>query len=143
MKIFLTRLLHALWYLFAASLVLAAVLVSIAHLLTPLLNKHRADFEVWASDLLQVPVTISEVHANWRGNIPELTLTHVVALDKETHKPAFDLQELKFGFQLFSSLWQRKIVLQDIIISGVEVTVLQDASGSFSIKDLPVRKEEN
>jgi len=105
------------------------------------LNKHRADFEHWASDLLQVPIQIGAVHADWRGNIPELTLTQVVTLDKVTHRPAFEMREIKFGFQLFTSLWKRKIVLEDIIISGAEVTVVQDASGTFTIKDLPVEND--
>lgn len=140
MKIFPKKLIYGVWYLFATVLVLAALLVTIAHLLTPLLNKHRRDFEIWASELLRVPITIGEVHADWRGNIPELTLARVVTLDKQTQQPAFEIEEMKFGFQLFSSLWQRKIVLQDIIISGADVTILQDAAGNFTIKDLPEEK---
>lgn len=135
-----TRLIRAAWYLFAAGLILAAVLVAVAHLATPLLNQHRPEFELWASELLQLPITVGELHADWRGNIPELTLTQVVTLDKQTHEPAFEIREIKFGFQLFTSLWKRQVVLEDIIISGAEVTVVQDAAGGFTIKDLPDEK---
>ncbi len=140
MKIFPKKLIYGVWYFFAAALVLAALLVIVAHLLTPLLNRHRLDLEAWASERLQVPITIGEVHADWRGNIPELTLSRVVILDKQTHQPAFEIDELKFGFQLFSSLWQRKIIPEDIILSGAEVTVLEDNTGHLTIKDLPEEK---
>ncbi len=140
MKIVFTKLLRAIWYLFAAGLILAAILIAVAHLATPLLNKHRADLERWASERLQMPITIGKLHADWRGNIPELTLTQVVTLDKQTHRPAFEIQEVKFGFQLFTSLWKRKVVMEDIIISGAGVTIVQDADGGFKIKDLPVEK---
>lgn len=143
LKTFLFKMIKAIWYLLASLLLLAAVLVSIAHLMTPLLNRHHADFEAWASFLLQVPVSIEEVHVDWRGYTPEFSLSHVIVLDKQTRKPAFDVQEIKIGFQLFSSLWKRQIVLQDIILSGANVTVLQDASGQLSIKDLPVHEEKD
>jgi uncharacterized protein YhdP len=131
------------WYFFAAVLISSAVLVSTARLVTPLLNQHRADFEKWASTLLDAPITIGEIHADWRGYIPEFSLYHVVTFDKNTHKPAFGIQEIHIGFRLFTSLWQRAIVLQDIIISGAHVTILQDGNGKFSIKDLPVKQSED
>lgn len=140
-KKILLQLLHLAWYLLAAGLILAALLVTVAHLLTPLLNHHRKDVARWASEMLQAPIEIGELHADWRGNIPELTLTQVTALDRETQKPAFEIQEVKLGFQLFTSLWKRKLVLEDVVISGVEVTVIQDASGAFTIKDLPDRQK--
>lgn len=140
MKKAFRRLIQGVWYLFAAGLILAAVFTTVAHLLTPVLNEHRADMALWTSKLLGVPVDIGELHANWRGNIPELTLTHVVTLDQDTHKPAFEIREVKIGFQLFTSLWKRKLVPEDIIISGALVTVVQDASGGFTIKDLPLKK---
>ena len=141
MKKILKNVLRISCYCSAAIIILAAVLMSIAHLMTPLLNRHRADLEVWASQILQVPIAIGEVHADWRGNIPELTLTHVFTLDKNTHKPAFDIREIKIGFQVFSSLWKRQFIIQDIIISGADLTVLQDASGGLTIKDLDLPVE--
>jgi len=122
--------------------IVAAIMAITARLLTPLLNQHRSDFEVWASQLLHQPVSIGKVRADWRGYVPEFSFSQVVILDQKTRKPAFEIQEIKIGFQVFSSLWQRKIVPQDIILEGASITVLQDVAGAFSIKDLPVQKQE-
>lgn len=137
MKTFLIRLIHGLWYLFAAAIILIAVLVTIARLSTPLLNQHRADFEAWASKALDVPVSIDEVHADWRGYVPQFTLSHVVTYDVKTHQPAFEIDKVKVGFQLLASIWAREIVLHDVILWGADVTVLQDEKGQLTIKDLP------
>ncbi len=140
LKTFLLRLVQCLWYLFATAIVLTAVLVTVARLSTPLLNQHRSDFEAWASKVLEVPISIAEVHADWRGYIPEFTLSQVVIYDAKSHQPAFEIEEIKIGFQLISSVWERKIVLQDMIISGAHVTVLQDEKGELTIKDLPTQQ---
>lgn len=143
LKTLLLRTIQGIWYFLASCIILAAILVNVARLATPLLNQHRQDIEKWASSLLQTPISIGEVQASWRGYIPEVSFTHVVALDKQTHHPAFEIGEVKLGFRWLASLWQRKIVLQDMVIVGAEVTLLEDATGALSLKDLPMNKKDD
>jgi uncharacterized protein (TIGR02099 family) len=123
-------------YCVAAWVILAATAVSLSELLTPYLNEHRADFAKWASDLLNIPITIHQVHIAWRRCEPELVLQKVAVLDKQTRKPTFEIQLLKINLRIIQSVWQKKLLPQDIRIYGVHLTLYQKKSGQLHIEGL-------
>jgi uncharacterized protein (TIGR02099 family) len=130
------HILNKLWYMIAAVLILAALLVSIARLLTPLLNDHRTDFEKIASNILNMPVMIHEVQVTWHGYAPEISLTDVTILDPETQKPKLAMQRFDVDFSIWRSLWTRSAFVQSLTVSGVELEVNYSASGAIQVGDL-------
>ena len=130
------RVLRWLGYSIAGVIILAATAVSIARLSMPLLNSHRADFEKWASDLLQTPVTMTQVHISWYHFEPILVFQKIAIIDKKTSKPAFEIHKLKINMSLIESLVQRKFLLENIILDGVSLTVYQKKSGQLHVKGL-------
>jgi uncharacterized protein (TIGR02099 family) len=128
-----SRVLRKFWYLGAAIIILAALLVSIMRLLTPVLNDHRADFEKLASDLLKMPVMIREVQVAWHGYSPEIVLYSVTILDPDTQKPKVNLDRLEIDFSIWHTLLDRKIFVRNITLSGMELTITQMAAGEFQI----------
>jgi len=128
---FLHRMLHKLWYVGASFVILAALLVSITTLLTPILDEHRLDFEKLASSILKTPVVIGNVKVSWHGYSPEIDLEKVSILDEATQKPKIVMSRLRLDFSIWQSLWKRQIFVDNIIVSGAKITITEDAAFSF------------
>lgn len=119
----LVRVTKWLGYFIALLVIIAATLVSVGRLLTPYLNQHKADFEVWASQLLNAPVQIDQVHISWNAYVPQLTLKKVTILDKVTNKPTFDIKQIKINVKIIESLIKREPIPSYIKISGMDLTI--------------------
>jgi uncharacterized protein (TIGR02099 family) len=127
---------HRLWYMIAAAIILIALLVTIMRWLTPVLNEHRADFEKLASNLLQMPVMIRSVAVSWHGYSPQISLENVMVLDPDTQKPKINLQHLAVAFNIWRSIVTRTPSIHNIILSGVNLTVTQAATGLVQVGEL-------
>ncbi len=123
-------------YCIALFIILAATAVSMSQLLTPYLNEHRADFSMWASDLLNVPITINQVKISWRRVEPEIVLQQVAVLNKQTRKPTVKIQKIKVNIKIIQSLLQRKLLPENIKIYGVHLTLHQKKSGQLHVEGL-------
>ncbi len=123
-------------YCIASIIILAAAAVSTTQLLSPYLNEHRADFSKWASDLLNMPISINQVNISWRRGEPEIVLQQVAILNKQTQKPTFEIQTIKINIKILQSLLQRKLLPEDIRIYGVHMTVHQKKSGQLNVVGL-------
>lgn len=137
MKKVLLSITKKLGYLLSAGIITVAVFVSLSYLLTPLLNQHRADFEKWASDLMQTPVTISQVEVSWYRYKPEISLNAVTILNKETKEPVLQIQKVRVFFSIPQSIWQRTFVPSGVMISGADINLRQSKSGEISVQGFP------
>ena len=131
-----TRVLHRLWYVLAAIIILVALLVSITRLMTPVLNDHRADFERLASNVLQMPVLIRDVEVSWHGYSPEIILYSLTLLDPDTQKTILNMDRLEIDFSIWRTLLERKIFIRNVTLSGMELTITQMAPGQIQIGQL-------
>lgn len=120
----------------AIFVILAATMVSLGRLLTPYLNEHRTEFEQWASQLLQSPVTIDEIHISWDMYLPQLTLDKVTIKDTETKKSTFEIEQVTINLNIWDSLIRWEPVLSYIKISGLNVTIKAEKSGEVSVPGL-------
>lgn len=120
-------------YSIAFLIIIAATLVSVGRLLTPYLNEHRADFERWASQLLNAPVHMGDVRISWNAYVPQLTFSHVTILDNKTNKPNFDIRQIKINVKILESLIKREPILSYMKISGIDLTI-HSIKGALNIK---------
>lgn len=118
-------------------IILAAIAVIAARALTPIANDHRADFEKYASKLLQMPVNIQAVSVSWDRYQPEIDLTQVTLIDKTTHEPLLQLKRISLFFSFLRSIWQRSFVLDGITIEGVDVNLHETSSGDIVLQGFP------
>jgi uncharacterized protein (TIGR02099 family) len=132
-KITFSYILKKIWHLLTAVIILVVLLICIANLLSPILNKHRADFEKFASELLQSPVSIREVAVSWRGLRPEISLANVIILDAETKKPKLVIEKLAIDFNILKSIFTHKLSIQNMILTGANLTILEKQTGQFQI----------
>ncbi len=138
MKIFLASTARKLGYVFAALVIIAAIFISVTRLTAPLLEKHKTDFENWASQLLEASVTIDKVKVTWYRYQPDISLEQVTVLDKNTKKPNLQIKEVSIFFSLLKSLWYFKPVPNGIMINGSEVNIHQTPNGQYAVQGFPM-----
>lgn len=138
MKTWLTKAAKTIIYLLAMITILMAVLVVVGRLLAPILDKHRVDFERFASHALSMPVSIGKVEASWYQYQPVIDLNAVTIFNKTTHEPVLQVKKMRVFFSLLASLWQRKPVLSGVLISGTEIHLRQTENKEWFIQGFPV-----
>lgn len=124
-------------YVVALFLILAAIIVGASRFLSPIVDKHRSDFEKIASSMLDAPVSIEKVHFSWYQYQPTIGFNEVTILNKETNKPALQIRDVKLFFSIPRSIWRRSLVPSGIMISGSELNVHQSETGEFSVQGFP------
>lgn len=133
MTILLDKIFRRLGYLISALIILAAVLVTVTRLLTPVLNEHKDDFEKLASDLLQMPVVINQARVAWNGYQPEISLENVTILDPITKKAKLEIKRFEINLNLWHSLWYRHLLIRNLTVDGVQLNVAGEASGNIQV----------
>lgn len=125
-------------YVLIAVIVFLAIMVTITRLLTPALNSHRQEVETWSSAFLNRPVKIQQLHVSWYRYQPEVTLSQVTILSKDTQLPVLQIQEVGISFSLIKSLWKREFIADRIRIAGTDINVYQNKNGDFNVQGFPV-----
>lgn len=101
------------------------------------MDKHRSEFEKWASDLLEMPVTIDKVNFSWYQYQPEITFNQVTLLSRDTKEPELQIQKVRVFFSIPRSLWQWKPVTSGIMIAGADINIRQSQTGEFTVQGFP------
>lgn len=124
-------------YLLSVLVIFAAIAIIVLGILTPYLNSRLPNIEAWASQTLEMPVTIENVHLSWYQYDPELTLNNVTFLSKDSKTPIMQIAKVRVFFSLFKSLWERQPVLDGVMVRGADLVVKQDAKGEFVVQGFP------
>jgi len=120
----------------ATIIICSALVVSVTELTTPFLNQHRVRFESWVSELLKIPVSIGQIAVVWRGSEPALSLHQILLIDEETHQPKVSISHLEIGIAFFRSLFKRKLIIQRIVVDGMDLTIYHTGEKAFQIGEL-------
>lgn len=131
-----TKLLYWTAYIIAAFVIIAALLVSVGRLLTPYFNSHLPNFEQFASEALHTPVSIGKVQLSWNIYEPELSFYQVVFLNNQTKKPAIEVKHLAINFRIFSSLFHRQLLIEQIRAEGATLTIRAQTNTKISLDGL-------
>src|SRR6476661_4263201 len=92
-------------YSLAILIILAAMIMAVAYFVTPVLDGHRQEFETYASQTLQTPVTIKHVGLSWYRYQPVISLHNAVLLNKETKAPVLKIKKISILFSIPRSIW--------------------------------------
>lgn len=113
----------------AAIIIFFALLLNIARLTAPLLDKHKHRFEQVASEILHRPVTIGTVQVTWYDFQPAVALSDVRVLTPSGQHQLLKLRHFIIALDLFSSLWHWQWLPGHLAIDGVSLTLKQSADG--------------
>lgn len=136
---FLLTLSRQLFWIIAFGLILAAFYVSLGRQLVPLVAEYRAEVQEKAQAALGMPITLGRLEGRWEGFAPRL-LAHDVLLGEGDS--AMRLDRIAIVPDLPGSLWARAWRLNRLELSGVQLSVAEDAEGKWRVEGLPIRTEQ-
>ena len=128
--------LATLGYSFATIVVLAALLVSTARLLLPLVEDYKSEAEQLVSRYAGQTIRVSGLRAQWNGLGPEVRLKDVRVYDADGQQARLRFAEARIGIDLLASLWRQDIVPSSLTISGVQLSFTRHLDGSVSVHGL-------
>lgn len=122
----------------ALGLVLAALYVSLGRQLVPLVAEYRLDVEDKARAALGMPLEIGRLEGHWQGFAPVL-IAHDVLVGEGPS--ALRLNQIRVVPDLLASLLAGQPRLAKLELDGLQLGVLQDAQGAWTLRGLPQRSE--
>jgi uncharacterized protein YhdP len=123
------------WALLAAAIILLALLFSAARLLLPLAPGYKHEIQTRVGDLIQRPVTIDRMGTDWKWFRPRLKLTGV-AVEGLPDGQSIRMEQVVLGINLFESLLNWSVEVDDIRVSGTHLSVRRDADSRFFVQQI-------
>lgn len=116
---------------------LLLVIVSIwfaGWLLTPRLAQYCPQYAAWLSQKIGKPIQIESCIATWQFFSPKLTFRNVTVWDDSKINSLLKVTNVGIEIDILNSIWQGKIVLRRVTLTGSKLAVNQLADQSFSIE---------
>lgn len=127
---------HILTYVVVSFLVLAAILLSVARLVLPVIEDYKPDIEVWVSDMVGQQVEIATLDAAWYGLEPQLVLKGVLLLSKDRTETFGYLQQARIGLNILGSIYEGRLKPGALTIDGARLSIVRQVDGSITISGL-------
>ena len=135
----LLRIANLVWWLVLVVLVLLALYAGIGRQLTQNIDSHRQQLEQILSRELGRPVTIEGIQASWQWLDPVLQARGLrVYHQNDPDRTIAELQHLRIRLDSLSSLLRFRIVFQDFVADGLDITLTRAESGAFRVGGLGV-----
>ncbi|WP_194866661.1 YhdP family protein [Pseudoalteromonas sp. PPB1] len=127
------------WQVFAVTLVLLAVLVSVVKYSLPYANEYKHDIESLVNQQLGVELNIGSISASWQGNGPALVLRDVSFEDNARSPISLHIAQTSLQLNLVESVRQWRLVSNYFVLDGFDATVdiqamaqsMEGGSGEF------------
>ncbi|WP_164519188.1 YhdP family protein [Pseudoalteromonas rubra] len=127
------------WQVFAVTLVLLAVLVSLVKYSLPYANEYKQDIEALVFQQLGVELNIGSISASWQGNGPALVLRDVSFEDNIRSPISLHIAQTSLQLNLVESVRQWRLVSNYFVLDGFNATVdiqamaqsMEGGSGEF------------
>ncbi len=124
------------WAVIAATIIFFAVAVSAIRFLLPFATEYKHDIEAEASKLINKDVVIAKIDTDWHWFSPRLQLFGVQVLQADSQKPLVTADVITIGVDLFASLYQRSISVQEISVTGTHLSLQRDESGAWYAQNI-------
>ncbi|TMP30054.1 TIGR02099 family protein [Pseudoalteromonas rubra] len=115
------------WQVFAVTLVLLAVLVSVVKYSLPYANEYKNDIESLLYQQLGVELNIGSISASWQGNGPALVLRDVSFEDNLRSPISLHIAQTSLQLNLVESVRQWRLVSSYFVLDGFDATLDIDA----------------
>ncbi|MCG7535776.1 YhdP family protein [Pseudoalteromonas sp. OOF1S-7] len=127
------------WQVFAVTLVLLAVLVSLVKYSLPYANEYKQDIEALVLQQLGVELNIGSISASWQGNGPALVLRDVNFEDNVRSPISLHIAQTSLQLNLVESVRQWRLVSNYFVLDGFDATIdvkamaqsMEGGSGEF------------
>ncbi|ESP95331.1 YhdP family protein [Pseudoalteromonas luteoviolacea] len=125
------------WQIFAVTLVMIAVLVSLLKLSLPYANDYKNSIESLIYRQLNVELSIGSISASWQGTGPALLLENVSFEDNQNAPISLHIDNTSLQVNVVQSLRQWQLVSNYFVLDGFKANIhldrldLQGDSGDF------------
>ncbi len=133
MKQLIIRLGSVVALLAAMGIVAFAGLVTIGHLVAPLVSDYRSEVESALTEVVGQPIKIKALTGRWKGYGPELILRRVSIHSDGTLAPQLELPEVRISVSLIGSLIQGSVTPKSITLIAPQLHINRHLDGSLSI----------
>ncbi len=140
MRHIMTKHIYSFGRYLAVALILLAIFVQVARLLTPYVDTLRPTIENFLERQLGYTVIIGEIDARWYGLRPHI-IVHNVTVKDDTDNTLLMVDGADLTLDILGSLTNLQWVWRNIDFSTVYFRVDQDAAGYWSILGLPLSAE--
>ena len=130
------RLYHAILYLIAALVLLAAVAITGIRLALPDIGRYKSAVETWATEEMENSVIVDSISAEWQGWIPSLSLRGVHLRNRDGTENIISFDTATVEISPLMSLWTLQPVPRRIVISGLQVSVSRLADGALLVEGI-------
>jgi uncharacterized protein (TIGR02099 family) len=123
-----------------ALLVAVALYLGAGRILMSLADTQRDWLEVQLVEALGVDLSVSELEGDWFGFSPILSLHNLEIIQEQVPEASHGLQELRVSLNIPQSLWQRQLIIEQIFINGMNLLLLEDETGNWSLAGFDVEQ---
>ncbi|MGD8566555.1 MAG: YhdP family protein [Gammaproteobacteria bacterium] len=136
------RIWYLVWYLFAALVVFLAAVFGLARLLLPMIDDYNQDIEHYAARLIDRPVKIMSLDAEWHGFSPSLVLNNVRLLSKDGSQTLLDLSRARLDFDLLGIIKTRTVQFKKFALSGANLSIVRQKTGEINLAGFDAKRIE-
>lgn len=136
----LSRLVDLFWSGVAALLIAAAALVVIVRLLLPEISAQRTQIENWISTTVGRPASVDTIEASWYGWSPRISVNGITFRDSAGSRELVRFDRAAIDIAPLASLLAGALRPRSLVVGGVELTLLRDREGRFSVAGMPPPK---
>ncbi|MGK0370014.1 MAG: hypothetical protein ACJAW1_000252 [Glaciecola sp.] len=128
-----------LWTLFAITLVVIALFMSLLRYSLPFLNDHKEYFESYIANEYSIDLEIGELSASWLNDGPAIVLRNVNIKDGTRSPLTLKIGEVFLEVDFWPSIASRKLQSNDVVLNKLELaldlTRIENANSDFPIID--------
>ena len=129
-----------LWGLTTLVLLLVAAYVVIGRQLMLLVPDYRTQLETLFEERVQTPLTIAELNGKMAGLTPQFVARKIRLPAPEGEAP-LELDEVVLSVDVLRSLLHRDLVLEELRITGVELSLVRGEDGRIRLRGLNLDSE--
>ena len=123
-----------LWFSVAVLVISIAIAVSALRFSLPYWGAHKRYFEQFASHLIKLPVTMSDINVSWQGFEPVFKLKNVTLYNQSRTRPLIRSKQVIIGLNLLSSVWERSLTRGIFVIDGAEINITKTAQNNWALQ---------
>ena len=127
---------YRVWTVVAVSIILTALIFSVARLLIPIVPSYKQEIERFASEIIQRQVDIGEITTDWKWFRPRVKLLNVDIFSEKNDAPLLQVEQVVLSINIFSSLFNWNAEIDDIALLGTEVAVKRDTEGQIYLQNI-------
>ena len=129
------------WIFFLTAIFIFGFLTASLRLLLPQVSSYHSEIEAWCSQKIGQSVKIGKVQAEMRGFFPELSLSKIRIISKETKSPLI-IEHAFVTFSLLEYLKTQQLILDKIALTGLTITIKRLKNQQYRIAGINLNSSE-